>query len=125
MAVLQNSNLILTISESVKLIVNSYKTGGKVLLCGNGGSAADAQHIAAEFSGRFYYDRPSLAAEAIHVNTSYITAVANDYSYDEIYARYISGAGQPGDVRAGRRAQRGREHGLARDRGRALRPRHG
>lgn len=95
---LNNEQLIKTISESVKIIVNCYKNGGKVLICGNGGSAADAQHIAAELSGRLYYDRPSLAAEAIHVNTSYLTSVANDYSFDEIYARYISGVGKSGDV---------------------------
>lgn len=95
---LNNEQLIKIISESVKIIVACYKNGGKVLICGNGGSAADAQHIAAELSGRFYYDRPSLAAEAIHVNTSYLTSVANDYSFDEIYARYISGVGKSGDV---------------------------
>ena len=79
-------------------MVNCYNNGGKVLFCGNGGSAADAQHLAAELSGRYYIDRPSLFAEAIHVNSSYITAVANDYSYDEIYSRYISGAGKQGDM---------------------------
>ena len=97
-ALLNNEQIIKAISEAVKKIISCYKNGGKVLLCGNGGSAADAQHIAAELSGRFYYDRPSLAAEAIHVNTSYLTSVANDYSFDEIYARYISGAGKSGDV---------------------------
>jgi D-sedoheptulose 7-phosphate isomerase len=97
-ALLNNQPLIKTIGDCVANIVNCYKNGGKVLLCGNGGSAADAQHIAAELSGRFYFDRPSLAAEAIHVNTSYLTSVANDYSFDEIYARYISGAGKTGDV---------------------------
>ena len=63
--------------------------GGKVHFCGNGGSAADAQHLAAELSGRFYYDRAPLNAEALHVNASYITAVANDYSYDMIYSRML------------------------------------
>ena len=82
-------------------IVECYRNGGTVYFCGNGGSAADAQHIAAELSGRFYYDRPPLAAEALHVNTSYITAVANDYSYDEIYARYIKGVAKKGDVLVG------------------------
>lgn len=91
-------NLLLNI---VDLIVNCYKKGGKVLLCGNGGSAADAQHIAAELSGRFYFDRPSLAAEAIQVNTSYLTAVANDYSFEQVYARYVSGAGNNGDILIG------------------------
>src|SRR5690606_5044450 len=69
-----------------------------VLFCGNGGSAADAQHLAAELSGRFYFDRDPLPAEALHVNTSYLTAVANDYSYEEIYARLVKGMGHPGDV---------------------------
>ena len=68
------------------------------MLCGNGGSAADAQHIAAELSGRFYFDRPPLDAEALHVNASYLTAVANDYSYDVIYERMVEAKGQKGDV---------------------------
>jgi D-sedoheptulose 7-phosphate isomerase len=71
------------------------------LFCGNGGSAADAQHLAAEFSGRFYTDREALPAEALHCNTSYITAVANDYSYDVIYSRMINGIGKPGDILIG------------------------
>ncbi len=82
-------------------IVKCFQNDGKVLFCGNGGSAADAQHLAAEFSGRFYYDRPPLFSEALHVNTSYITAVANDYSYDEIYARLIQAKGKKGDVLIG------------------------
>ncbi|MGE5383532.1 MAG: SIS domain-containing protein, partial [Omnitrophica WOR_2 bacterium] len=72
--------------------------GNRVYFCGNGGSAADAQHLAAEFSGRFYYDRPPLDAEALHVNTSYLTAVGNDYSFNEVYARLIKGKGIKGDV---------------------------
>lgn len=77
------------------------KAGGKVLFCGNGGSAADAQHLAAEFSGRYYYDRPPIYAEALHVNTSYLTAVANDYSFEEIYARMVKAMGKKGDVLIG------------------------
>ena len=72
--------------------------GGKILFCGNGGSAADAQHLAAELSGRFYYNRPPLNAEALHVNTSYLTAVANDYGYDEVFARMIRACGQANDI---------------------------
>jgi D-sedoheptulose 7-phosphate isomerase len=72
-----------------------------VLFCGNGGSAADAQHLAAEFSGRFYKNRKALPSEALHCNTSYLTAVANDYSYDVIYARIIEGTGIKGDVLVG------------------------
>jgi D-sedoheptulose 7-phosphate isomerase len=74
---------------------------GKVLFCGNGGSAADAQHIAAELSGRFYFDRAPLFAEALHVNTSYLTAVANDYSYDVVYERMVQSKGAEGDVLVG------------------------
>ena len=71
------------------------------MFCGNGGSAADAQHLAAEFSGRFYKDRDALPAEALHCNTSYLTAVANDYSYDVIYSRLVDGIGNKGDVLVG------------------------
>ncbi|MFA8450060.1 MAG: SIS domain-containing protein [Bacteroidales bacterium] len=81
--------------------VESLKNGGKVLFCGNGGSAADAQHLSAELSGRFYYDRPPLASEALHVNTSYLTAVANDYSYDEVYARMVKATGKENDILIG------------------------
>jgi len=97
-AIIEDKNLIIAIEKAAVQIINCYNNGGKVLLCGNGGSAADAQHIAAEFSGRFYFDRKSLAAEAIHVNTSYITAVANDYSFNDIYSRYIDGCGKANDV---------------------------
>ncbi len=98
---LENEVLITTIEEVVNKIVTAFKNGNRVYFCGNGGSAADAQHLAAEFSGRFYTDRQALPAEALHCNTSYLTAVANDYSYDQIYARMISGFGQPGDVLIG------------------------
>jgi D-sedoheptulose 7-phosphate isomerase len=87
--------------EVVNTIVKSFKDGNRVYFAGNGGSAADAQHLAAEFSGRFYTDRLALPAEALHCNTSYLTAVANDYSYDEIYARLIRGIANPGDVLIG------------------------
>lgn len=89
------------IAQSVQVITTAFKNGNKVLFCGNGGSAADAQHLAAEFSGRFYKNRPALPAEALHCNTSYLTAVANDYSFDVIYSRLIDGIGLPGDVLIG------------------------
>ncbi len=89
------------ISLAVEQIVAAFAAGNKVLFCGNGGSAADAQHLAAEFSGRFYKDRKALPAEALHCNTSYLTAVANDYSYDVIYSRLIEGIGCAGDVLIG------------------------
>ena len=95
---LESKQTIAKIEKVVNLIVSCYKQNGKVFLCGNGGSAADAQHLAAEFTGRFYLDRPPLFAEALHVNTSFITAVANDYSYEEIYSRYLKGVGNKGDV---------------------------
>jgi D-sedoheptulose 7-phosphate isomerase len=87
--------------EVVRAIVTCFKSGNRVYFAGNGGSAADAQHLAAEFSGRFYTDRMALPAEALHCNTSYLTAVANDYSYDEVYARLIHGIAHPGDVLIG------------------------
>lgn len=98
---LQDPQLLQTIENCVEIIVTAFRNGNKVLFCGNGGSAADAQHLAAEFSGRFYTDRDALPAEALHVNTSYITAVANDYSYDVIYSRLIKGIGKKGDVLVG------------------------
>ncbi|MDD2962992.1 MAG: D-sedoheptulose 7-phosphate isomerase [Bacteroidales bacterium] len=98
---LNSPELINNIDKTVQACVLSLKNNGKVLFCGNGGSAADAQHLAAELSGRFYYDRPPLPSEALHVNTSYLTAVANDYSYDEVYARMVKAVGKPGDVLVG------------------------
>ena len=99
--VLQNGELISTIEKVVDVIVNAFQQKKRVYFCGNGGSAADAQHLAAEFSGRFYTDRRSLPAEALHCNTSYLTAVANDYSYDVVYSRIIDGIGDEGDVIVG------------------------
>ena len=98
---LQSDELIAAIEKTVSVIVTAFKNGKKVYFCGNGGSAADAQHLAAEFSGRFYTDRKALPAEALHCNTSYLTAVANDYSFDVIYSRMIDGIGQQGDVLVG------------------------
>lgn len=95
---LQDGDLLNRVQEVSEVLVETYRNGGKVLFCGNGGSAADAQHLAAEFTGRFYFDRPPLDAEALHVNTSYLTAVANDYHFDEIYARLVKAKGQKGDV---------------------------
>ena len=100
-SVLQNEGLLKTIAASVDVIVNAFRNGNRVYFCGNGGSAADAQHLAAEFSGRFYTNRKALPAEALHCNTSYLTAVANDYGFDEIYSRLIDGIGEAGDVLVG------------------------
>jgi len=100
-SVLQNEGLLKTIDTSVDVIVNAFRNGKRVYFCGNGGSAADAQHLAAEFSGRFYTDRKALPAEALHCNTSYLTAVGNDYGFEEIYSRLIDGIGEQGDVLVG------------------------
>ncbi len=100
-AVMQNQELLGAMAGLTEAVVAAYRNGGKVLWCGNGGSAADAQHLAAELSGRFYYDRPPLFSEALHVNTSYITAVANDYSYDVIYSRLVQAMCRKGDVLIG------------------------
>jgi D-sedoheptulose 7-phosphate isomerase len=93
--------LMETIEKVTEVITNAFANGNKVLFCGNGGSAADAQHLAAEFSGRFYTDRDPLPSEALHCNSSYMTAVANDYGYDVVYSRMIKGMGKPGDVLVG------------------------
>lgn len=99
--ILADESLLATIEDVVTVVTNAFKNGNKVLFCGNGGSAADAQHLAAEFSGRFYKNRKALPSEALHVNTSYLTAVANDYSFDVIYARLIDGIGEANDVLVG------------------------
>ncbi len=90
-----------SIERIVKKSIEAFKVDKKILLCGNGGSAADAQHIAAELSGKFYVDRPPLYAEALHVNSSYITAVANDYGYEETYSRMVEASGKKGDILIG------------------------
>lgn len=99
--ILNSTEFVGKIQQAINLIVEAYKNGKKVLFCGNGGSAADAQHLAAELSGRFYYDRKPLYAEALHVNTSYLTAVANDYSYEDIFARILEAGGTEGDILVG------------------------
>lgn len=99
--VLHNPDLLNTIEQLTSVITKAFRNGNKVLFCGNGGSAADAQHLAAEFSGRFYTDRNPLPSEALHCNTSYLTAVANDYGYDYVYSRIIKGMGREGDVLVG------------------------
>ena len=110
-AILADIDFLKRIEKAAELCINSLRNGGKIHLCGNGGSAADAQHIAAELSGRFYYDRKAaelsgrfyydrkpLNAEALHVNSSYLTAVANDYSFDAIYSRMVDASAKKGDV---------------------------
>ena len=99
--VLQSQELLTTVNKVVEVVTSSLKNGGRIYFCGNGGSAADAQHLAAEFSGRFYTDRKALPAEALHCNTSYLTAVGNDYGFDLVYSRLIDGIGNKGDVLIG------------------------
>jgi len=100
-SLLANEQLLATINDIVHAVTLAFENGFKVQFCGNGGSAADAQHLAAEFSGRFYKNRRALPSDALHCNSSYLTAVANDYSYDEIYARLVDGTMVKGDVLIG------------------------
>ena len=86
------------VAEAAEAIINSLETGGTVYFCGNGGSAADAQHLAAEFSGRYLVDRPGLPAVALTTNSSAVTAIGNDYGYDQVFSRQLEGIGAPGDV---------------------------
>lgn len=98
---LGDTEVLINIEKAVEEIEKAFKNGNKVLFCGNGGSAADAQHLAAEFSGKLYLDREPLFAEALHCNTSYMTAVANDYSFENVFERLVKGMGKEGDVLVG------------------------
>lgn len=100
-AILSDAEFLHRIEQAANIMTASLQAGGKIHFCGNGGSAADAQHLAAELSGRFYYDRPPLNAEALHCNSSYLTAVGNDYGYEHIFARLMRGTGHKGDVLVG------------------------
>ncbi len=97
-AILANADLLRQVEVVIARCVQSLQAGGKILFAGNGGSAADAQHLAAELSGRFYFDRPPLYAEALHVNTSYLTAVGNDYGYEQSFSRMATAMCQERDV---------------------------
>jgi D-sedoheptulose 7-phosphate isomerase len=96
--IMKDSLLTRALDQTVREMILAYQSDHKVLFCGNGGSAADAQHLAAELSGRYYFDRKPLYAEALHVNTSHVTAVGNDYSFEEIFSRLVEAKGRPGDV---------------------------
>jgi D-sedoheptulose 7-phosphate isomerase len=96
--ILRSPELLNNVESAVQKIVECYQNSGKVFFCGNGGSASDAQHLAAELSGRYYYDRPPLMAEALHVNSSFITAVSNDYGFEHAYARMIKACAGKGDI---------------------------
>jgi D-sedoheptulose 7-phosphate isomerase len=99
--ILSDDLIIRTIGDVAETCSQSLCDGNKIMFCGNGGSAADAQHLAAELSGRFYYDRLPLAAISLTVNTSFLTAVANDYSFDEVFSRMVDSIGNEGDVLIG------------------------
>jgi len=99
--ILSDAGILNAIGDIADACTQSLCNGNKIMFCGNGGSAADAQHLAAELSGRFYFDRKPIAAEALTVNTSFLTAVANDYSFNEVYARLVEGSGKEGDVLVG------------------------
>ena len=96
--ILADAGIISAIGDIAETCTESLCLGHKIMFCGNGGSAADAQHLAAELSGRFYFDRKPLAAEALTVNTSFLTAVSNDYSFEDVFARMVEGNGNEGDV---------------------------
>jgi len=95
---LNNEDFLIKLEYLANSMESVFNAGGRVLFCGNGGSAADAAHLAAEFSGRFYLNRPPLDAEALHVNDSFITAVSNDYGYKHIFERAIQAKGRAGDL---------------------------
>lgn len=95
---LKDEALLEAMANVINEAIRCFKNDGKILFCGNGGSAADAQHLAAEFIGRFYKDRRPLFAEALHVNTSCLTAVGNDYSFDEVFSRLVEAKGRKGDI---------------------------
>ena len=99
--VMGSKRLLKAIEEAAGMISLTLASGGKVMLCGNGGSAADAQHFAAELVGRYERERPELAAIALTVDTSILTAIGNDYGYDRIFARQVEGLGREGDVLVG------------------------
>jgi D-sedoheptulose 7-phosphate isomerase len=94
----KNTELILTIKKTAKLIIETYKNGGKLFIAGNGGSAADSQHIAAELVSRFYKERKALSAESLTVNTSNLTAISNDYDFSFIFSRQLEANAKEGDI---------------------------
>jgi D-sedoheptulose 7-phosphate isomerase len=96
--ILSNEAILEIVAEAADIITRALKSGHRVLFCGNGGSAADAQHLAAELSGRFYLERKAINAEAININIPFLTAVSNDYNFEYSYARYLEGAAKNGDV---------------------------
>lgn len=97
-SLLSSPTIIQSIEDSANLITNAYKEGFKTLIAGNGGSAADAQHIAGEFVSRFYFDRPGIPSIALSTDTSILTAIGNDYGFDKLFERQIQAQGVAGDI---------------------------
>jgi D-sedoheptulose 7-phosphate isomerase len=95
---MQDAPLLQRIEQAISILTGSLGSGHQALFCGNGGSAADAQHLAAELSGKFYLNRDPLPAEALHCNSSYLTAVSNDFGFESVYSRLIQAMGKKGDV---------------------------
>ena len=100
-SLLNSPDVVLTVAKVSEILVNALKQGNKALLFGNGGSAADAQHIAAELVGRFAFDRPALPALALSVNSSCVTAIGNDYGFDRVFSRQLEALARPGDIAIG------------------------
>src|SRR5712664_3064794 len=100
-SLLSSPDLVVTVATVSEILVNALKQGNKLLLFGNGGSAADAQHIAAELVGRFAFDRPALPALALSVNCSCVTAIGNDYGFDRVFSRQLEALARPGDIAIG------------------------
>jgi D-sedoheptulose 7-phosphate isomerase len=100
-SLLSTPDVVMTVVRVSEILINALKQGNKALLFGNGGSAADAQHIAAELVGRFAFDRPALPALALSVNTSCVTAIGNDYGFDQVFSRQLEALARPGDIAIG------------------------
>ncbi|MCX7727363.1 MAG: SIS domain-containing protein [Chitinispirillaceae bacterium] len=100
-SIVKNEKILKQLEQTAELLLNAFEEGKRVLLCGNGGSAADAQHIASELVGRFFLDRKPLDAEALTVNTSSLTSISNDYSFDNVFARQVEAKGKKGDILIG------------------------
>ena len=96
--ILRDEALLQSVRDVGDRLIAGYRSGARVFMCGNGGSAADAQHFAAELTGHFIFDRPPLGAEALHANSSHMTAVANDYNYETVFARALEASARAGDI---------------------------
>jgi D-sedoheptulose 7-phosphate isomerase len=100
-ALLDNMELTVLMSEIAQKMIHALRNGNKIMFCGNGGSAVDAMHLAAELSGRYYFDRKPLNAEALSADNAFLTAVANDYGYEKVFSRLLTAKGKSGDILVG------------------------